>query len=161
MKDHVIRMLDFHYGRLQMMLKDIPDERMTEQPTGLVNHPAWQVGHIAIALDGGAKLLGQEGLKGEADREKYGFGSQPLPDRDQYPSKEELMADLKAVQDQLAAGFESATDEQLGGPNPVERVKDILPTLGDMVTFMATGHYGMHLGQTAAWRRAAGLPGVV
>jgi hypothetical protein len=142
-------------------MRDIPDERMTEQPTGVVNHPAWQIGHLTVVLDSAGKILGQEAVKGDEDGQKYGFGSQPLPDRGQYPSKDEMMADLLAAQERVKAGLEAATAEALGSANPNESMKDILPTLGDMVTFMATGHYGMHLGQVAAWRRAAGLPGVV
>lgn len=158
MKEHVLHNLGFNLGYLKMLLKDIPEERMAEQPAGVFNHPAWQIGHISVVLDGAAGLLGGEKKQGEAEQKQYGFGSEPTADREQYASKDELMAGLEDAQGRLAAALAGASAEQLGSANPVEMLRDLLPTTGDMVTFMATSHYGNHLGQLGMWRRAAGFP---
>ncbi len=39
-----------------------------------------------------------------------------------------------------------------------ERFRKLMPTLGDGMTFLLTGHFWMHLGQLSAWRRACGMP---
>ncbi len=31
---------------LRRLIADVPDERLTEQPAGAVNHPAWVIGHL-------------------------------------------------------------------------------------------------------------------
>jgi len=37
-------------------------------------------------------------------------------------------------------------------------MKEMLPTVRDGVSFLLTGHLGVHLGQLSAWRRMVGLP---
>lgn len=79
----------------RMMVSDIPDERMTEQPLPGVNHPAWILGHLAYSADGavgalgGVKMLTGEWIK------RFGPGSQPTTIRSDYPSKEELLQKLE------------------------------------------------------------------
>ena len=40
---------------------------------------------------------------------------------------------------------------------PNEQTRAYFPTVGSMVVFIMTSHEMDHLGQVAAWRRAAGL----
>ena len=41
--------------------------------------------------------------------------------------------------------------------HPSEDTRKFFPTIGAMVAFIMTSHEMDHLGQIAAWRRAAGL----
>ena len=52
----------------------------------------------------------------------------------------------------------AADPEQLSRPTTIQRAKETLPTGQEMVTFLLTGHLGVHLGQLSSWRRMIGLP---
>ena len=52
---------------------------------------------------------------------------------------------------------EQATPEQLARPSTNPYTKEALPTVGDGVAFLLTGHLGVHLGQLSTWRRMIGL----
>lgn len=150
----------FMVGYCRMLLGDIADERMAEQPLPGVNNPAWILGHLAFSADLAVARLGGEKLLTAEWTAKYGPGSKVSSNRGAYPSKDDL---LKAVEQ----GFEkarqlaqSATVEQLAAAststNPA--MKAALPTLGDGVAFLLTAHLGVHLGQLSMWRRMIGQP---
>jgi hypothetical protein len=75
-----------------------------------------------------------------------------------YPSKEELMQAVEDGYRQARQKAASAGPEQLARPTTIRRAKEILPTFQEMVTFLLTGHLGVHLGQLSSWRRLRGLP---
>src|SRR5262249_42224993 len=131
--------------------------RFCEQPVPGVNHPAWILGHLAYSGDGAVGVLGgQKTLIGEWTK-KFGAGSKPLSLRADYPSKDEL---LRILEERFAAARElaaAASPERVALPNPNARLKDKLPTVGDLVTFLFTGHFALHLGQLATWRRLIGI----
>ena len=55
----VLNQFAFHRQYLSMLVDDIPDDQLTAQPGGIVNHPAWQLGHLAFVSDRFATMLGQ------------------------------------------------------------------------------------------------------
>ena len=148
----------FQRAYLSMLVDDIPDERMTQQPGGVSNHPAWQIGHLAGTLDNACAMMGGTKTLEESWGMRYGMGSKPTAERGAYPSRAEL---LKVLDDRRAAFtllLERAPAERLNAPNPVARVVDRMPTVGHMVRFLMLSHESMHLGQLASWRKAAGMP---
>ena len=58
MLDTAIQVNLFLMQYCRMLLAEITDERMTEQPMAGVNHPAWILGHLAWAADGALAMLG-------------------------------------------------------------------------------------------------------
>ncbi len=44
----------------RMLVADIADERLAEQPHAGVNHPAWILGHLAWTADGALGMLGAQ-----------------------------------------------------------------------------------------------------
>ena len=142
----------------RMLLADITDERMAEQPVAGVNHPAWILGHLAWAADGTVeKLGGAKALSGQWAA-LFGAGSQPSASRALYPSKDELLRTLEQSYRDLRQKSATADPEQLSRPTTNPRAKEALPTLQEMVAFLLTGHVGIHLGQLSSWRRMIGLP---
>ena len=142
----------------RLLVADIADERLAEQPLPDVNHPAWILGHLAFSADRASSLLGAAKELPADWTALFGPGSKPSATRSDYPAREEL---LRAVED----GFErlrrqaaAATPEQLAQPSTSPSTKEALPTIQDGVAFLLTGHLGVHLGQLSAWRRMAGLP---
>src|SRR4051794_11615278 len=84
--------LDF----LRKMVADVADERMTCQPKGVVNHPAWTIGHLVFSCQQIGEEIGVKAWLEGRWREQFGTGSKPSSDASKYPGKSAL---LKALHD--------------------------------------------------------------
>lgn len=157
MLEHEIRISQFltQYGR--MLVSDIPDERLTEQPLAGVNHPAWILGHLALTGDSAARLLGSEKVLPESWQALFGAGSQPSAARSDYPARDELVRAFEERYERCRQLAAEATAEALSRPKPSPRLRGGLPSVGDAVAFLLTGHFGLHLGQLSMWRRTCGF----
>ena len=58
MLKHVIFTFKVNLEHLEKLVQDLTDEQMVQQPHGVVNHPAWTLGHLASDSDIMAKMLG-------------------------------------------------------------------------------------------------------
>jgi DinB superfamily len=143
------------YGRL--LVGDLADERLAEQPAAGVNHPAWILGHLAWAADGTVEKLGGKKALPAEWQELFKAGSNPAVTRRTYPSKDDLLRALDQSYQQLRQMAAAATPEQLARPTANPRAKDTLPTFKEFLCFLLTGHVGIHFGQLSSWRRMIGL----
>jgi len=148
----------FQRGYLTLLVDDIPDGRMAEQFGPIVNHPAWQLGHMAWALDGIGSMLGGPKRFDDAWTARFGMHSSPTADRGAYPSKSELIAILDERRETFTKAYAAAPAELLKRTNPIERLAPLLPTIEHAVSFGMSTHEATHLGQLSIWRRAAGMP---
>ncbi len=141
----------------EFMVKDLEQDQMCTQPHGLVNHPAWTLGHLVVSGHEICELidLAVDLPAGGADRIKA--GSPPSSDSAKYLSKDELMEQHRAFHAQIGDALPNVADSMLARPNPNENMGKYFPTVGDQVIFMVTAHEMDHMGQLAAWRRAMGL----
>lgn len=145
-----------HYA--QMLLSDIGDERLTEQPLPGVNHPAWILGHLAYSGDLAVGALGGTKTLPADWPTRFGAGSKPTSTRSDYPAKAELLEILEERYQQARDLAATAAPERMALPNPNARMRPGLPTLGDACTFLLAAHPAVHLGQLSMWRRMIGLP---
>ena len=60
---------------VKMLVADIPEDQMCRQPGGLKNHPAWTLGHMALATGFTGALLGLESKVPQAWDQRCGRGS--------------------------------------------------------------------------------------
>ena len=142
-------------GYAKQILADIDDASMCQQPAGL-NHPAWLLLHLSTAADYAASLLGGKGVC-PADWNAKADTKKPLTqNRDDYPSKEELVSTFEAAFRNAADLYEKSSTEALSQPQKLGFFETELPTVGDMATFLIIAHTNLHLGQLSAWRRATG-----
>lgn len=148
-------------GLVRKMVAEVPEGRMCHQPVNLPNHPAWQVGHLTSVRVAVSRGLGKPIDIDEAWLKRFARGSVPVADAAAYPGKEELMATFVRAQEHLEGVLAGLDEAVLDGPNPVERLRERLPTVRHFVTFVLMVHDGIHVGQLADWRRTEGLPGVM
>jgi DinB superfamily len=142
----------------RMLVGDIADERLAEQPVADVNHPAWILGHLAWTADGALGMLGAPKRLSAEWASLFGRGSKPSPQRGLYPSKDELLRAVEQGYQQVRQEASTANPEQLARPTTNPVTKETLPTLKEMIAFLLSGHMGVHLGQLSSWRRMIGLP---
>jgi hypothetical protein len=145
----------------RLLVEDLSDEQLTAQPAPGMNHPAWILGHLAIATDLAMHLLGQRPSCPPEWRAKFGPGSKVAADRSKYPLKSELLAAIEAGHARVADAAASATAELLDRPHAAPILREEFPANGDLLCHLMTTHPATHLGQLSAWRRLMGLPGVL
>ena len=161
MLDHVTYVYGFNLAAAEMLVKDVSAEQMAEQPGGVINHPAWSLGHLVMAADGLGKLLGLESNVPDGWSETFKTGGEPSGDLSDYPSKDEILEALREHHARNAEAVKNIDATRFAEPHPNEEMRKYFPTFGDMVVFLMTGHEMDHLGQIAAWRRAMGLGGAI
>lgn len=142
----------------RMLVEDIADERLAEQPLPGVNHPAWILGHLAFSADRACSLLDAPKELPATWTPLFGPGSKPSASRIDYASKDELLRAVEQGFERLRQTIVTATPEQFAKPSTNPRTKNALPSIKDGVAFLLTGHLGVHLGQFSTWRRMIGMP---
>jgi hypothetical protein len=138
-------------------IEPIPEAAMTQQPVGLVNHPAWMLSHIAHAAAFIASLLDEPCADvGPDDLPRYGPGSVPVADPSHYAPKAELLERLtrrhQVVENLVQARFQDYFDK-----NPPAPFDGFAPTIGRIVVYLLAAHESYHLGQLMDWKRATGM----
>lgn len=142
----------------EALVKDVTPEQLCQQPHGLVNHPAWNLGHLVLSAHQLCQLLGVESSIPAGWDEKFKAGTPPTSDAKAYPSKDALLEQHRTFHTRVSEALPRVTQAKLDEPHPVEEMRQYFPTVGAQAIFMVTGHEMDHLGQMAAWRRAMGLP---
>jgi hypothetical protein len=153
----ILDLLAFQRGYINALVEDVPDEMMSVQAGGIVNHPAWQLGHLSWSLDRFCQAMGAASKVDAAWTQKYGRDSVPTSDRASYAGKAELLRILDERRGEFARLFKTANPDDLAKPPPDPKIAKRFPTLGMLLVFGATSHEGSHLGQVAAWRTAMGM----
>lgn len=156
MLDHVTYLYGFNLGFAQKLVKDLSSEQMAGQAGGVINHPAWSLGHLVVAADHLGQLLGLESALPEGWSETFKTGGEPSGDPSAYPGKEEILAALEQQHARNIEAVKNTDAARFAEPHPDEGAREHFPTVGDMVVFLMTSHEMDHLGQIAAWRRAMG-----
>jgi uncharacterized damage-inducible protein DinB len=157
MNNHVLHTFGLNLMVAELLYKDLSAEQMTQQPHGLINHPAWNLGHLASATHEVCKLVGIESSLPDGWTESFGAGKPPDPDASKNPSKEELLTEFRACHERVSQAFPKIDPDTMVETHPDEGTRKYFPTIGDHLIYMMTAHEMDHLGQVAAWRRAMGL----
>ncbi len=157
MLNHETYLYGFNLRYAEMLVNDVSAEQMTEQPGGVINHPAWSLGHLVVASDGLAQLLGLQSDLPDGWSETFKTGGEPSGDVSAFPSKEEILGALKEQHTRNTEAVKNMDASRFAEPHPNEGARKYFPTVGDMIVFLMTSHEMDHLGQIAAWRRAMGL----
>lgn len=151
----LLDILEDHLGYIEQAVVDIPDDRFVEQPSGLVNHPAWTLSHLIVSLQFLLGLLDepQDGLLSN-DQQRYGPGSIPTTKRSDYKSKADLLAELKRLHELVESAVRAKHDEYFQRESPLE-IRTFAPTVGRIAVYLLASHESYHLAQINQWRRAA------
>jgi uncharacterized damage-inducible protein DinB len=153
----VLDLQAFQRGYINALVDDIPDEKMCEPPGAIVNHPAWQLGHLCWTLDRCIQTLGGTPKLDAAWTKRYERESIPTPDRASYHGKAELLRVLDQQRAEFARLFKAVDANDLARPHPDPKLAKRFANIGMLLVFVSTTHEGTHLGQISAWRNAMGM----
>lgn len=138
---------------------DLTDAQFLAQPPGLpalLNHPAWILAHLNVYAPICAALLRRQAFVDPIDH-RYGLKSEVRSGVADYPARATLLAEYERTHDDAQKALEAADDRVFAEPNPLERWREMHPTVGDMLVSLMVKHESHHLGQLSVWRRAMGL----
>ena len=156
MIDETLRSLGLTLDYLRRLVADIPEDELTRQPHGAINHPAWVIGHLAYSFQAIGGEMGLAGWLPVGWQQRFGTGSTPVEDRSVYASKHELLATLADGQRRLEDRIQFVGEAGMCDPLPDSRHRDKFPTVGHAVVHILTVHSAIHVGQISCWRRVAG-----
>jgi len=154
---HIVHVYGMNLRFAKRLVADLSSEQMCQQPHGVVNHPAWSLGHLIVVADHLCKLLHLDSDLPAGWADMFKTGGIPSTAVTAYPTKEELLHVLDAQHARVVAAVPDIDLASLAAPHPNEKSRSHFPTVGDLVVFLMTAHEMDHLGQIAAWRRAMGL----
>jgi len=141
---------------LRRLVADVPAEDLTRQPGGVVNHPAWVIGHLTYSCQALGEELELPAWLPDGWAERFKTGSVPVADTSAYPSKNALLVALADAEQRLASRLAALGEAGMAVPLPDARYRHVFPTVGHAVVHILTGHAAVHVGQVSVWRRAAG-----
>lgn len=156
MFEREITICKFQLKGLEAVVADIPDDKIYDRAPGNGHPPIWVLGHLAICGELGEKFSGG-GISHPRWLPLFGPGStDALEDEGRY-SKGEFIESIQSSYArfaELAAGLDEETTSQ---PHGIELLNGtLIQTVGDLIAHLLTSHFGFHLAQLSAWRRAAG-----
>lgn len=158
--DTIRAILDIHAmvsGFLIETVEDVPESRMTEQPGAIVNHPAWTLSHLNAYAGVLLSMLDDPSVPtADAEMERFGYGTTPVPDRVAYATKRELLDRFRDRNARLAAVVAGKHRDYFPRRSP-EKFHPYSPTIGHIAITLLVVHPPHHLGQLRQWRRAAGI----
>lgn len=157
MIDQTLHSYDLTLSFLRRMVADVPDELLSHQSGGAVNHPAWVIGHLVYSCQAIGGEIGLQPWLSADWPERFGTGSVASDDRSLYPSKQALLDALAEGRRKLADRLLAIGNAGLAEPLPDERFRQMFPTLGHAVLHILVSHASVHVGQVTVWRRAVGL----
>ncbi len=153
--------LDLALVYTEALCKTIPADKFAHMPGKDFNSPAFNIGHLSIYP---VRLLGLLNRAELAPLNPAGWedlfkaGSPCVDEPARYPSKDALLEHYYKGYRACSAALRTVNDSVLAEPNPAEgRFKEMFPTRGGAVIFLAAGHPQSHLGQISMWRRVMGL----
>lgn len=146
--------LDF----LREQVADVAPADMVAKPCGIMNHPAWVIGHLTHSCQLLAEVFGEPNWLPEIWGKRFGTGSVPLADASMYETKENALAMLGDAQSRITQVVERLDDARLDEPFPDVSYRAVFPTSRHAITQVLVAHAANHVGQLTVWRRAMGLP---
>jgi DinB superfamily len=155
--DATIAQCRYFLALAEAALEGLTDEHRAVEPERGAKTAGWLVGHLVVTGEFARRLCGRSPVVPVEWRRAFNPGTQPSPRGEDYPRMAELRQAFRAVYEDLCAAYPVAGAGLFDAPNPSERTREALPTAGEFVAFILTGHLGYHLGQLVGWRAAAGL----
>lgn len=161
MLDHVCNQLITQRIQTLARIQAVPEAWMFLQPGGLVNHPAWELGHLHHSDEVVARVLAGREVN-QTVMEHFGQGSTPTQDPavwlTVFGSRDRAIERVRTLHSEVVGMMRGLTAERMEEAPSVERARAAFPKIGDMVAYMVW-HEGYHAGQVSQWRRAVGLIG--
>ena len=157
MFDRLLFVYDFNLRHARHLVEGLMPEQCIAQPGGLINHPTWTIGHLAVTSSVVLMELGVQPTFPPEWMERFFPGVPISASAADYPAFSELMSEYETVHARLSEVVPTVTEAMLEAEPQMDPVKRRFSAVGQFVAYAMTAHEGVHLGQIADVRRALGL----
>ena len=157
MFDHLLFVYDFNLRHARHLGGELAPEQCVAQPGGLINHPTWTIGHLAVTSSVVLMELGVQPAFPPEWMERFFPGVPISPREEDYPTFADLMEQYESVHARLSEVVPTVNEAMLAAPPQMDPVKRRFSEVGQFMAYAMTAHEGVHLGQIADVRRALGL----
>src|ERR1700681_1879026 len=104
-------------GFAKRLVRDLSEDQMCAQPHGVVNHPAWSLGHLAVAADHLGAVLGLSSDLPAGWVDIFKTGGTPSADRSVFPSMDEILQVMARQHARIAQTLSAADPAALAQPH--------------------------------------------
>jgi hypothetical protein len=119
------------------------------------NHALWFAGHMGHTDNFFISIMAPERARNDPRyAARFGVGSQPTPNPDEYPPVDEVLEFMRERRSVLLSLLDNLTDADLSQPTP-DGAPEFLPDIASVFE-TAIWHEGLHSGQLSVTRRALG-----
>jgi len=157
MTEAAARQCRLELGAAIGLMRGLHDPHRAVEPQAGMKTAGWIIGHLCATGDYGRKICGRAAFCPKGWRAKFNPGTHPSHDAAEYPPMTELIDTFNRIYTDLIDGALAQDDAARNAPNPFTPIASDLPTAGEFVAYLMTGHLAYHLGQLQAWRVAAGV----
>ena len=151
----IVHSFSRNVSQLQAVIGSLDDDALFFQPGGGVNHIAWTVGHLVYSFQAIGDEMGIPRWLSPEWVDLFGEGSHLHPNRERYPEKALLLEALQDGKSRVLDRLERMSAQDMAGPLPDERFRNIFPTLGHAVLNTLVSHFSFHYGQVCAMQKLA------
>ncbi|MEX0676698.1 MAG: DinB family protein [Pirellulales bacterium] len=162
MFERELTLYKFNLNYLRLLAADVAESNLGAVPFEGANPPVWILGHLAMATDFAARLLGLEPACPREWHKQFAPGSKPSELKPPWPTKSELLAAIENGHRRVSEAAPGASADAMNKLHNVELLKPTnLTTNGDVLAHLMTTHIAFHLAQLSACRRKAGKGPIV
>lgn len=146
-------------GLVFPLLDDLQSAPLVSPITGSGNHAHWLLGHLVFSEGRYREMMQGIANPCQSLHDKFGGGSQPDPAAVDYPQYDELLMQLRSMNDEFMRWLEATSEDELD-----QLIEGIPPQFElyfgtwRQMFLMRAMHWMNHRGQLADCRRAAGRP---
>lgn len=154
----VLHSFNYCIDFLREQIADVAAADIVAQPNGIMNHPAWVMGHVTYVSHLLGGVIGIPQWLSDEWEKRFGSGSVPVADAALYETKDEALVILEDARSRITQAVGQLNDSHLDEPFPDESYRGVFPTIRHFLTQVLVGHTANHVGQLSVWRRAMGMP---
>jgi hypothetical protein len=153
----ILTLNQFLLEYFESLVNDLPEHGLEVQGGGNGHSALWLLGHIAISVDFGHQVLGQDNVCPARWFVAFGPGSSDEIKNPEKYDAQEMIQVIRTGYPKLQELAVAADEALLAEPHPVEMLQGTaLKTKGDLLGHLLTTHLSLHLGQLSFWRRLQG-----
>lgn len=157
MFEREITLNQFLLKSMDDVVADIPADRIYDRSPGNGHPPVWVLGHLAICGELGEKFSGGD-ICHPQWLPQFGPGSPDDVEDNGHYSKAEIVSAIHETYARFESLAKNLKPESLDVPHGVELLEgSAIQTAGDLIAHLLSSHFGFHLAQLSAWRRAEGF----
>lgn len=162
MFERELTLYKFNLNYLRLLAADLDESTMGVAPFPGANPPVWILGHLAVATDYAARILGLQAACPKQWHAQFAPGSKPSELKTPGPTKSELLAAIENGHHRVSEAAPKTSSEAVNKPHSVELLKTTnLATVGDVLAHLMCTHESFHIAQLSACRRGAGKTAIV